>query len=157
MKTAISQWQGRISPVFDVAQEVLLVEIKGSKVLEVQRVSLSCSSPFERTREIVALGTELLVCGAISLEYEKVLIQAGIHVIGFCCGEVEAVLAALEKGQFGGKRFRMPGFNGRKVHFGPTRRSTPDRGQRRGGGPAASSMGGGHPRRRRGAVLETDV
>ena len=160
MKIAISQWQGRISPVFDVAQEVLLVDIEGCRVLEMQRASLSRNNPFERAREMAALGTELLICGAISLAYEKVLIQAGIHVIGFCCGEVVAVLAALEKGHFGGKRFRMPGFNGRKVHFGATprtSRSAPGRGQRRGRGPSPRLKGDEHPRHRRGAVLETEA
>jgi len=157
MKIAISQWQGRISPVFDVTQEVLLVDIESCRVLEMQRASLSRNNPFERAREMAALGTELLVCGAISLAYEKVLIQAGIHVVGFCCGEVVAVLAALEKGQFSGKRFRMPGFNGRKVNSGLTSRFAPGRGQRRGRGPAPHLKGDGHPRHRRGAVLETEA
>lgn len=112
MKIAISHWRGRISPVFDVSSEVFLVDIEDSRVNSKQIVLLGHRNPFTRAREIAALGAQLLICGAISLDFKTILTEVGIQVIGFCCGAVEDVLGALQTGTFGGERFRMPGSKG---------------------------------------------
>lgn len=111
MKIAISHWRGRISPVFDVAQQVLLVDLDSNQVVR-QHLSLGSGDPFCRAREIVDLGAELLVCGAISHSLEKALVHAGVRVAGFTCGDVDTILAALQTGRLGEACFRMPGFTG---------------------------------------------
>lgn len=116
MKIAISHWQGRISPVFDVAQHVLLVDLDGNQVVRRQHVSLGPGDPFYRAKEIVGLGAELLVCGAISHPLEKALVHAGIRVAGFTCGDVDTILAALQTGRLGEACFRMPGSSGPAVN-----------------------------------------
>ena len=109
MKVAISHWQGRISPVFDVASEVFLVDIEDGQANGGQIVQLGQCNPFARVREIAALGAQSVICGAISLDLNTMLTDAGIHVFGFCCGSVEDVLEALQTGTFGQEHFRMPG------------------------------------------------
>jgi predicted Fe-Mo cluster-binding NifX family protein len=116
MKIAISHWQGRISPVFDVAQQVLLVDLDSNQVVRRQHVSLGPGDPFCRAKEIVGLGAELLVCGAISHPLEKALAQAGVRVAGFTCGDVDTILAALQTGRLGEACFRMPGAAGPAVN-----------------------------------------
>ena len=111
MKIAISHWQDRVSPVFDVANALLLVDMQGGRVLHRQSVTLSSSNPFMRAKEMVDAGATLLICGAISLGCEKALVQSGIRVIGFTCGAVEDVLVALQTGCFDDERFCMPGCN----------------------------------------------
>jgi predicted Fe-Mo cluster-binding NifX family protein len=142
MTTAISHWQGRISPVFDVADELLLVDSQGDRNLSRQTLLLSSSNPFVRAREMVDAGVQWLICGAISRKQEEVLLLSGIRVIGFTCGAVDAVLSALHSGSLNERRFRMPGSHGRTVRLhgrpanspGPgrsVRRSSPRRKHRR--------------------------
>lgn len=117
MKIAISHWQGRISPVFDVSSEVFLVDIKDGRANSGQIVLLGHQNPFTRAREIAALDAQMLICGAISLDLNTILTEAGIQVFGFCCGALEDILEALRTGTFGRDRYRMPG------SLGPTDRS----------------------------------
>jgi predicted Fe-Mo cluster-binding NifX family protein len=131
MKIAISHWQGRISPVFDVAQQVLLVDINGSQVVRRQNVSLGQGGPFCRAEEIVGLGVEMLVCGAISHSFEKVLVHAGVRVAGFTCGDVDAILTALQAGRLGDACFRMPGFMGPAINDWRRRHRHAPSGERR--------------------------
>ena len=117
MKFAISHWQERISPVFDVADELLLVDVRGGRVLHRQALLLSSSNPFVRAGEMADAGAQWLICGAISLRHEQVLRQVGIRIIGFSCGALEDVLAALPAGGLNGRRFKMPGCHRRAVRF----------------------------------------
>ncbi len=103
MKVAIAHWQNRISPVFDVSERLLLVEFKNGK--EVSRVDsrLSCSGPIPKAREVRRLGTQVLLCGAISRPMKTALNMIGVRVIGFICGDLEDVLNAYLKGRLADK------------------------------------------------------
>jgi hypothetical protein len=48
MKVAVSNWEGRISPVFDVTAHVLLVEITGDKERNREQILLTTDDPIER-------------------------------------------------------------------------------------------------------------
>ena len=109
MKIAISHWQGRVSPVFDVSSEVFLVDIEDGQVNSGQIVLLGHHNPFTRAQEIAALGVQMLICGAISFDLKTILSEAGIQVLGFCCGALEDILGALRTGTFCRDRFCMPG------------------------------------------------
>jgi len=122
MKVAIPQWQGRVSPVFDVAGSVLLVDVAGRQVLRREERALTASEPLKRAEQVRQLGADVLVCGAISLPLEASLSYAGVQVIAFTCGTVEEVLAAFMNGQLNGKAFLMPGCRGRRRRFLARRR-----------------------------------
>lgn len=109
MKVAVPDWQGRVSPVFDVAEQVLLVDLDreddGSRHTE----SLGTTAPHQRARRLSELGVEVLICGAISWPLEALLTANGIRVIPLICGEVAEVVRALRDGTLKDERFAMPG------------------------------------------------
>ena len=109
MKIAIAHWQGRVSPVFDVSDRVFLIDVEDGR--ELQRVDMALSSRdlFARAKEVLNLGTQVLLCGAISQELERTLTGAGVQVIGFVCGDVETVLDAFLHGELDDSDFFMPG------------------------------------------------
>ncbi|MBN1852031.1 MAG: NifB/NifX family molybdenum-iron cluster-binding protein [Pirellulales bacterium] len=109
MKIAIPDWQGRVSPVFDVAEQVLLVDLdnpeNGSRRIE----RLGSTAPHERVRRLTELGVDVLLCGAISWLLEALLAAKGIRVIPLVCGNVEEVVRAFRDGALGKEEYIMPG------------------------------------------------
>lgn len=102
----MAHWQDRISPVFDVADHLLLLEVEGRREIDRKSLRLASRSPFERVKELSDLGVNVLLCGAISLSLEKALIGAGIRVVGFLGGELENVIRAFLEGSLGDGRIR---------------------------------------------------
>lgn len=130
MKVAVPDWQGRVSPVFDVAEQVLLVDFDeedGNR----QREGFGGKSPHERARRLAELGVNVLVCGAISWPLEALLAKSGIEVIPLVCGEVEEVVRAFGEGTLEDERFAMPGC---------CRKRRQVRRRCRGGGPTHESL-----------------
>jgi predicted Fe-Mo cluster-binding NifX family protein len=114
MRIAIPQWQGRVSPVFDVAGRLLLVDVENGRELRRQEAPLKRADVFGRAAEVSGLGAQVLVCGAISALLEARLAAAGVHVVGFVCGAVEDVLAGFLNGELPSPEFLMPGCRGRR-------------------------------------------
>lgn len=111
---AIANWQGCVSPVFDVSDRLCLIYIENGKELRREDILLKNRNPFLRAKEMADIGVELLICGAISHVLETALLSVGIRVIGFTCGNLENVLGAFVKGQLTGRNFFMPGCFGRR-------------------------------------------
>lgn len=88
----MAHWQGRVSPVFDVADHLLLLDIQDGQEIHREHLRLLSREVFDRAKELVELGVDVLLCGAISLTLEKALIGAGIRVVGFLGGELENVI-----------------------------------------------------------------
>lgn len=109
MMIAIPNWQGRVSPVLDVAGALLLVAVEGSSVLSRQSVVLPDDTVLERAKRIKEFSVDVLVCGAVSWPLETALLSAGIEVISQNCGEVEEVLQAFLSGQLQKGAYLMPG------------------------------------------------
>jgi len=122
MKVAIPHWQGRISPVFDVAGNVLVVEIRNGVEQSRRDVVLNAEDPQLRAAALAQTGADLLICGAISWPLEMALSAAGIDLISQTCGDVEQVLAAFARGQLQQDAFLMPGCCGRRRQFRARRR-----------------------------------
>jgi len=114
MKIAIPCWQNIVSPVFDVACTVLLVETANGLELSRYTSALSCSDPFARVQQLVISGADLLICGAISAQLESMLISAGVQVVSNICGAVDDVLNAFLKGALVDTPFLMPGCQGQR-------------------------------------------
>src|SRR5450759_718136 len=81
MKIAIPVWQGRVSPVFDVAQHVLLVELAGDAELARRQTSLPSNQPAQRVRMLGDFGANALICGAISQPLKAALGRSGVEVL----------------------------------------------------------------------------
>ena len=109
VRLALAHHQGRISPVFDVASRILLIDFVDGQEAGRREYSLSRTDAYGRAAELVALEAEVLICGAISAPLEGLLAASGIKVFGFVCGPVEELIAAFFEGQLRSPRFWMPG------------------------------------------------
>jgi len=127
MRAAIPIADGRISPVFDVARRLLLVDIENKH--EVRRTEEVLEEPelVARARRVAELGTDVLVCGAISRPLEAMLLSTGVEVIPQTCGPMEDVLRAFISGQLTEQAFVIPGCRGRRGRFRGCRSHGPPR------------------------------
>lgn len=114
MKLAIPHWQGRVSPVFDVAGRLLVVALDGPEAGRREEVAITEENPYARAALLNRMGVGVLICGAISRPLEMAVSAAGIEVLSQTCGEVEQVLAAYREGRVCQDRFLMPGCCGRR-------------------------------------------
>ncbi|HBL23099.1 MAG TPA: dinitrogenase iron-molybdenum cofactor biosynthesis protein [Deltaproteobacteria bacterium] len=114
MIIAVANWQGNVSPVFDVSDRLCVVEIDGGTEVRRETVALKCRDPFGRAREVAGTGVEVLICGAVSHVFETALISVGIRVLPFICGDLETVIGAFLQGRLTDGGFLMPGCFGRR-------------------------------------------
>ena len=109
MKIALPIWDHRVSPVFDVAQHVLVVEVS-PRGMRLQRCrSLPPTDPMARAQTLVDWRVEVLICGAISQALEHLLKAQGVAIVSRVRGEVAAVLEAYLAGRLDEPEFAMPG------------------------------------------------
>jgi predicted Fe-Mo cluster-binding NifX family protein len=114
MRVAIPQWQGRVSPVFDVAANLLLIEIDHRREIGRQEIALTTTDPTRRARQVAQLPADVLICGAISWPLELALRSSGVRVIPQICGQVDEVVRSFLLGDLAKDAFRMPGCCGRR-------------------------------------------
>ena len=126
MRIAMPIWEGRVSPVFDTATVLLVVEHDGRQEVGRRTETLGGLPALRRVGRLVELGVQALVCGAISRPLLSMISGRGIQVLPFISGNVEDVLTAYVSGGLGiakcPARFRMPGCCGRRGRFGGGRR-----------------------------------
>ena len=111
MKLAITVWNGRIAPLFDVAHHVLIVETEGfgNPILQLTTIEMHAELPRQKVETLVAMDVQAVVCGAISREYEEAVLQAGMELDAFVAGDVDDVLAAWRSGTMRQQGYSMPG------------------------------------------------
>jgi len=110
-------WDGRISPVFDVARRLLVVDTEGDRELAREELTLEERDCGARARRLAQLAPDVLICGAISRPLESMLTAAGIQVIPQTCGTTDEVLRCFVSGEMDEQRFLMPGSCGRRRRF----------------------------------------
>ena len=116
MVIAIANWQGCVSPLFDVSDRLCLIETSNGKEIGREDVLLKNRDPFGRAGEIASMHVDVLICGAISHPFETTLISAGIPIVGFICGDLEAVMGAFMENRLTDIRFHMPGCYRKQLH-----------------------------------------
>ena len=117
MRIAISHQQGRISPVFDVAARILLVDIHNGRTVRRNERALVQMDSLARARRVSQFGVELLICGAISWPLENALSSMGVQVAACICGPVNEVIKAYVNDKLGDPAFIMPGCLDRQHHL----------------------------------------
>jgi predicted Fe-Mo cluster-binding NifX family protein len=113
MKVALATWNGRISPVFDVARQVLLLDVDEERERARHEETLPGTDPQAQVDRLMALAPQTLICGAISQPMAVLLAAKGVRVIPFTAGPVEEVLAAWLAGSLPNTALSMPGCCGR--------------------------------------------
>ncbi len=117
MRVAIATWNGRISPVFDVARQVLLVEFDAGRIAERRDEMLPGTDPASQADRLRELGVEFLICGAVSQPMAAMLAAKGVEIVPFTAGPVEQLLAAWMAGGLPAPTWCMPGCRGRMRRF----------------------------------------
>jgi len=120
---ALPNCQGRVSPVFDVAARLLVVDLKNSSEPKSREVVLFEHTSEGIVRNLHELKIKVLICGAISVGLKQALQQVGIRVVAEVCGDIEGVLAAYLSGQLCSPEFKMPGCCGRRWSLDAKRRT----------------------------------
>jgi len=116
MKVLITVWNGRVSPVFDVAKDALLVEIEEKKVLSQKTVTLGSGCNMDKVSVLLKERIDVLVCGAVSRRVEVDLMEKGVFVYSFISGETGEIINALLENRLSAMNFAMPGCRlGRKM------------------------------------------
>lgn len=109
MKAAFTIWNERISPVFDVARQVLIVESEHSGLTYRETFALPVDSVLDKLAFLEQQNVDLLVCGAISLPLQCAVEARQIKVYPFCSGEVSELVDAWLMNRLAQKAFAMPG------------------------------------------------
>ena len=108
-KVALTIWEGRISPVFDVCREALVLTVEGGAITAQSRERIDAAADADRIRRLEALGVHTLICGAISEPLRREISARGVRVIGFVAGGVEEVVRAYLDGALPDPGLSMPG------------------------------------------------
>ncbi len=109
MRIAIPVWMDRVSPVFDVAKHLLLIDIEDSTEVARELKTLTENQLTDRAQYVADLGVEVLICGAISRPLELILGARSVGVVPHVCGATEEILSAFLGGKINDRRFLMPG------------------------------------------------
>jgi predicted Fe-Mo cluster-binding NifX family protein len=113
MRIGIPIWQDKVSPVFDTASRLLIVETDEQKEAARREVYFDEKGIAKRCVQVESLGVDTLICGAISRPFSRLLSAAGIRVIQDISGRIEEVLMAYFHGKLLHPKFLMPGCGGR--------------------------------------------
>ena len=92
MKIAIPVFGDRVSPRFEFAREMLIVEAaQGREVLR-EKVLMAGIEPLHRVAQLQSLGVDTVICGGIHPLTLELLASSGIRVIAGVLGDVDSVV-----------------------------------------------------------------
>jgi len=117
MRAAVTTWDGRVSPVFDVSREALVLTIEEGVVCARHTESIETTTAMHKINRLLELGVETLICGAISDSLQWELDARGIVVFAFVAGDLEEVVESLVAGALPAAALSMPGCCGRRNRF----------------------------------------
>ncbi|MFC1841327.1 NifB/NifX family molybdenum-iron cluster-binding protein, partial [Thermodesulfobacteriota bacterium] len=94
MKIAIPVWEGKVSPVFDTAIRLLVVDINKQREESRFLYYIDENDITQKCHRIRKLDLDTLICGAVSQAFLKMLLASGLDVIQEISGPAEEVLEA---------------------------------------------------------------
>ena len=118
MRIAIPIWEEKVSPVFDTAIRLLVVEVENNKEASRFLYFIDENDLAQKCNRIRKLKLDILICGAVSHPFLHMLLASGLNVIQQISGSVEEVLDAYLKGDIHHSRFLMPGCKRGRQKYG---------------------------------------
>jgi predicted Fe-Mo cluster-binding NifX family protein len=109
MRLAVAVWGCEVSPVFDFAHQILVVQCQEDAERARYHYEIPEESMAARAERLRELGVNVLICGAISSPLAKMVSGLGITLISWKCGLIEEVLLAYFAGTLDDSRFCLPG------------------------------------------------
>jgi len=117
MRVALAVWEGRISPVFDVSRQILILSVENGTIAGKHHETFVNDDPGYRASRLAELKISTLICGAVSRLLADMLAAQGIQTISFTAGETDAVIAAYLADALPNPGMSMPGCCGQRRHF----------------------------------------
>lgn len=121
-RLALPTWNDRLSPLFDSATKILLVDVDGGREITRSEVTLREEDLPFRAKRLADLGVDVLLCGAISRSLASMLASSEIVVDSFLTGRVEELLHIYLTGKQPDTAYQMPGCPSRQCRGGGGRR-----------------------------------
>lgn len=117
MKLAITEWNGRVSPVFDSSAKFEIYMSKDCISIEKEILSVKDMDLYEKILLLKDKGVDELICGAISVKGAKLLESYGIKLYSFISGDVLEVFQAWINQSVHLPKYMMPGcrFDGTRM------------------------------------------
>ena len=109
IKIAFTVWGDRISPVFDCADTLLIVEITNKQVKNRHLESFNSAKPLFLIEKLIEQEVSLLICGAISEMPADLIENSSLKLIPFISGNVDKIIDRFRTGLSLGKTCLMPG------------------------------------------------
>ena len=109
MKMALTVWGNRISPVFDAAHMLLVVEIENTEIINKRYEPFYPELPTRLAVRLAEMNVVVLICGAISEMPANIIETNGIKLIPFITGDAHEVIDAYVKDVPFMPTFLMPG------------------------------------------------
>jgi len=109
MTVAMPVWQGRISPVLDVASRFLVIQFEKGCEIGRREYVVGQTNLASLVDGIKEMGADIVVCGAVSRPLADWLSGSGLRMMPHVCGEIEPVIQAFLLGRLDQPEFRMPG------------------------------------------------
>ena len=116
MRIAVAAWQSRISPVFDTAGQLLVLDIENGGESHRAEHGIMGLSMQKRVDRLVELDIDVLLCGAISRQLADMVAASGIRPVPWLTGNAEGVLQWYLTGKPIEPRFLMPGCDRQRHH-----------------------------------------
>ena len=109
MRIGIPIWEGRVSPVFDVARTLLIVDLAKNRETTRNLFALEGNPLPARAVFLQRNGVDVILCGAVSDAFLQLLVINSIRVYPWLSGDAEEILSAFLKGAINQPRYIMPG------------------------------------------------
>jgi len=114
LRIAITEWNGRIAPVFDVTCRAMLLDWDGDSLVKEEDIALPDGEPHHKILFLRGLGVEELICGAISCPVRAEAEGAGMVVHGFIAGDYREIIEGWRRTRLREDRYAMPGCGRRR-------------------------------------------
>jgi predicted Fe-Mo cluster-binding NifX family protein len=108
-KIAIPVYNNRISPLFDVAGKIILVEIVDKKIIGMLHLDINENPEVSRFNQLFELGIKTIICSSISRKFANYITSKDIILIPGVYGDIEEVIEAYRKNHLIEDSFAMPG------------------------------------------------
>ncbi|MBA3017173.1 MAG: hypothetical protein KKD12_03290 [Proteobacteria bacterium] len=120
MRIAMPIWNDKVSPVFDTASKLLIIDEKNLNKVSRFETNLNESDLSRRCLRIQGLKINILICGAISRPFLMMLVSSGIKIISGISGLAEDVLNAYLHGSLSNSKYLMPGCKDNHCNYSAT-------------------------------------
>jgi len=109
LKIALTTWGKRISPVFDFAKTLMIVDLENVKTSNRSFITFDPQNMNQMLYQLQNQRTDILICGAITDDRSIFFEQNGMVLIPFIFGNTDQILATLMNEKHRILDFRMAG------------------------------------------------